>query len=288
MTMSSQDMPSWDEAGSSEQRRVMVSVAPNGGRKTKADHPALPLSADEVARCAAECRDAGASLIHVHVRDDRGRHTLDVEAYRLATSAIRRQVGRDLVVQITTESLGIYSPSEMIETVRAVRPEAASIALREIVRDQSDERPFAELMDWMTREGVTPQLILYDQVDQKALGDMRSRGLVSDQVPLLYVLGRYSANQTSVPADVLPFVETDDPPHWSVCAFGPNEAACVVASALLGGNVRIGFENNLHLPTGAIAPSNAASVSVVANALASLSLSLETADGLREVFSKLQ
>jgi 3-keto-5-aminohexanoate cleavage enzyme len=288
MTMSSQDMPSRDEAGSSEQRRVMVSVAPNGGRKTKADHPALPLSADELARCAAECRDAGASLIHVHVRDDRGRHSLDVEAYREATTAIRRQVGRELVVQITTESLGIYSPSEMIETVRAVRPEAASIALREIVRDENDERPFAELLEWMSREGVTPQIILYDQADQEALRDMWSRGLISDQVPLLYVLGRYSANQTSAPADVLPFLGTDGVPHWSVCAFGPHEAACVVASALLGGNARIGFENNLHLPTGAIAPSNAASVSVVANALASLSLPLETADGLRETFSKLQ
>ena len=47
----------------------MLTVAPNGGRKTKADHPALPLSPDELARTAAECLERGASMIHLHVRD---------------------------------------------------------------------------------------------------------------------------------------------------------------------------------------------------------------------------
>ena len=54
-----------------------MTVAPNGGRKTKADHPALPLSADELARTAAECLERGASMIHLHVRDADGKHILD-------------------------------------------------------------------------------------------------------------------------------------------------------------------------------------------------------------------
>src|SRR5579863_3077605 len=62
--------------------RVIVTVAPNGGRKTKADHPALPLTADELARTAAECLERGASMIHLHVRDKDGGHSLDPEAYR--------------------------------------------------------------------------------------------------------------------------------------------------------------------------------------------------------------
>ena len=57
--------------------RVVLTVAPNRGRKTKADHPALPLTADELAWTAAECLERGASMIHLHVRDADGQHCLD-------------------------------------------------------------------------------------------------------------------------------------------------------------------------------------------------------------------
>ncbi|TKV70818.1 3-keto-5-aminohexanoate cleavage protein [Rhizobium sp. AU243] len=267
----------------------MVSVAPNGGRKTKANHAALPISANELARCAAECRDAGASLIHVHVRDREGEHLLDADAYAEVTTAIRREVGDGIVVQITTESLGKYSPAEQIAIIKTLRPESASIALRELVRDERDEDALAELLAWMNREEVVPQFILYDQTDQLKLADLQARSRIDLSLPVLFVLGRYTAAQTSSPADLLPFIDgtTALPPHWSVCAFGRHEAACVVAGALLGGNVRVGFENNLLLPSGEIVRSNAASVSVVAQSLSSLGLPLETADGLRETFSRM-
>jgi 3-keto-5-aminohexanoate cleavage enzyme len=91
---------------------VIVTVAPNGGRKTKADHPALPLTADELARTAAECLERGASMIHLHVRDKDGGHSLDPEAYRSVIARICEEVGDRLVLQITSESLGRYSPAE--------------------------------------------------------------------------------------------------------------------------------------------------------------------------------
>jgi len=69
------------KAGSEARRRVVVAVAPNGGRRTKADHPALPLDSGELARAAVECLERGASMIHLHVRDAEGRHCLDPEAY---------------------------------------------------------------------------------------------------------------------------------------------------------------------------------------------------------------
>ncbi|MDE1571148.1 3-keto-5-aminohexanoate cleavage protein [Aquabacter sp. P-9] len=270
-------------------RRVMISVAPNGGRKTKADHSALPLSADELACCAIECRDAAASLLHLHVRDRDGRHLLDADAYRAATEAVRRAVGRDLVVQITTESLGFYGPAEQIAIVKAVRPESASIAMREIVPEDGDEGRFSELLAWMRREGVTPQIILYDLADQRRLMDLQARGVVPGDLPLLFVLGRYTANQSSAPADILPFLQDRMalPAHWSVCAFGAREAACVVAGTLLGGHVRVGFENNLFLPSGAVAPSNAALVAAVTGSITALGFGLESADSLRQTFSRL-
>ncbi|BCG97744.1 hypothetical protein MesoLj131a_66080 (plasmid) [Mesorhizobium sp. 131-2-1] len=89
---------------------------------------------------------------------------------------------------------------------------------------------------------------------------MQQRGLVPwSDVPVLLVLGRYTQGQTSSPSELLPFLAKDMPrfTHWSVCAFGRNEVACVTAAALLGGHVRVGFENNLVLPNGSVAASNA-------------------------------
>lgn len=90
--------------------RVAIAVAPNGGRRTKADHPNIPLTPAELARTAAECLEVGASMIHIHVRRPDGRHLLDVDAYRQAIDTIRAEVGDKLVIQITTEALGIYTP----------------------------------------------------------------------------------------------------------------------------------------------------------------------------------
>jgi 3-keto-5-aminohexanoate cleavage enzyme len=108
-----------------------------------------------------------------------------------------------------------------------------------------------------------------------------------ERIPVLFVLGRYSLLRTGVPLDLLPYLAPDLPRFapWSVCAFGKREAACVIAGALLGGHVRVGFENNLVLPSGLRAASNADLVETSASALESLGLMVQTADGLREEIS---
>lgn len=113
---------------------------------------------------------------------------------------------------------------------------------------------------------------------------MRRRGDIPfNDIPVLYVLGRYTVGQTSQPADLLPFLAPAMPrfDHWSVCAFGRHETACVAAGALLGGHARVGFENNLHLTDGALAPSNAALVAAAANAVEACGLKTASADDLR-------
>ncbi|MFS8056748.1 3-keto-5-aminohexanoate cleavage protein [Rhizobium sp. BR 317] len=252
-----------------------ITVAPNGGRRTKQDHPAIPLTAAELARTARECLEAGASMIHVHVRKSDGTHLLDADAYRSAIAAIRAEVGDRMVIQITSEALGVYSPAEQIAVVKAVRPQAASLALRELVPDASHDAAFADLLAWMQREDVLPQIILYEPAEAIRLAEYRQRGLLAfDDVPVLYVLGRYTVGQTSAPTDLLPFLALDMPrfSHWSVCAFGRDEAACVTAGALLGGHARVGFENNLYRVNGHLAASNADLVRDVESALRHLGL----------------
>ncbi|WP_245517133.1 MULTISPECIES: 3-keto-5-aminohexanoate cleavage protein [unclassified Mesorhizobium] len=263
---------------------VAIAVAPNGGRRTKADHPALPVTPDELAHVAAASLDAGAAMIHVHVRDRQGRHLLDAEAYRAAMAAIKARVGERLVIQITSEALGIYRPEEQMRVTLETRPEAVSLALRELVPDETHEASFASFLETLRTEKIAPQIILYSPQEASYLATLAGRGMIPfDNLPVLYVLGRYTVGQTSRPADLLAFMAPaiSAPRHWMVCAFGRQETACVAAAALLGGHARVGFENNLFLPDGALASGNHELVAATRRAVQTCGLALADADTLR-------
>jgi 3-keto-5-aminohexanoate cleavage enzyme len=263
---------------------LVLAVAPTGARRTKADHAALPITPAEVARETARAHEAGAAMLHLHVRDSAGLHSIDADLYREATAAVRAAVGDRMVVQITTEAVGRFTPEEQIACVRAVRPEAASIAIREICPPGGDETALADLSLFMAREKIAPQFILYDVPDVERFLDLRRRGvLVAGTV--LYVLGRYAVGQRSSAADLLPFVRAGEGAGlpWSLCAFGPEERACALTAAALGGHVRVGFENNMWLPDGTPAPDNAALVAGIAARATDLGRRLADADETRRM-----
>lgn len=247
---------------------MTVAVAPNGGRRSRADHPALPITAEEVATAARACRDGGASMIHLHVRDDQERHSLDPERYKKGIKAVRRAVGDDLVIQVTTEAIGIYQPDQQMDTVRALRPEAVSMAIRELIPDPSFETAAAEFFTWLRRENVAPQYIVYTPDEFARLNDLRARGIIpGNRVSCLFVLGFYGQNEGH-PDDLLPYLAQGiDGLDWSVCAFGRGENACAMTAAALGGHVRVGFENNLNMCDGSPAPDNAALVAQLTHSL---------------------
>ena len=173
----------------------MLTVAPNGGRKTKADHPELPLTADELARTAAECLERGASMIHLHVRDAEGRHCLDPEAYRATIAQICQEVGDRLVLQITSELIGRYSPAEQRAAVLKTNPEAVSLALRELAPEAHDEKDFGIFLGKLKQMRVWPQIILYTPAEAERLGAMMKQGLIPfDKLSVLYVLGAVLAD----------------------------------------------------------------------------------------------
>ncbi len=244
---------------------LVIAVAPNGARKTKADHPALPITPKEIAVAAADAVAAGAAMIHLHVRDEQGRHSLDVEAYRAAIAAVRAAVGDDLLIQVTSEAVGIYSPEQQMTMIRELQPEAVSLAVREVVATPADESAAAKFFDWLASTDIVPQFILYSPEDLVRFDNLVARGVLpAAGYSVLFVLGRYAPGQRSTPQDLLPFLAQRKAEHtWSICAFGPHETACVVTAAALGGHARVGFENNLHLSDGRLAKDNAALVKAV-------------------------
>ena len=267
---------------------LILANAPNGATRTKADHPALPITQAEIARTAAEIAEAGAALIHVHVRDRAGRHLLDAEAYRAVIAAIRAEVGDRLVVQVTSEAAGRYQSPEQMAVVRATRPEAVSLALREIVPDAGAEAAAAEFFAWARDERVLLQIILYTPDEVTRYRELKARGVLGEGGDFpLFVLGRYTPGQVSVPADLLPFLAAagESLPLWSICAFGPRENACALAAAALGGHVRVGFENSLLAPDGSRAESNAAQMRRAADGARLLGRPLADADTARAMMA---
>jgi 3-keto-5-aminohexanoate cleavage enzyme len=269
------------------QAKVVLAVAPTGGRRSKEDHPALPVTAAELVAEAPLWRDAGASVLHLHVRDAGGAHTLSADAYKEAIKALRTAIGNSMLIQMTTEAVGRFAPVEQMAAVRAVRPDAVSLALRELAPEDDDKKSFADFVAWMLRERIAPQIILYDRPDVDRLLRWAREGVVDPSaISVLYVLGRYTVNQTSNPVDLLAFLGVEELPFrdWMMCAFGPNELRCAALAALLGGHVRVGFENNMHLAGGKLAARNADLVAQTAETLRALHIDLASADDARALW----
>lgn len=237
-------------------------VAPNGARKSKVDHPALPVTAEDLAATARACAQAGANAIHVHVRDADGQHTLDAGRYAEAIAAIGA-AAPGMRIQITTEAVGIFDVAAQIDCLARVRAPEASIALREIER--RPER-LAEAYRVAEEAGTEVQHILYAPDDLTRLMDHLDAGTIPASFNrVLFVLGRYSEGQRSAPEDLDPFLATlgQLPLDWSVCAFGAREQECLLYALRRGGNVRIGFENNTIAPNGTPFADNAAAVAAL-------------------------
>jgi uncharacterized protein (DUF849 family) len=253
---------------------LSIMVAPNGARKGHADHPNLPVTIEEVARDAVQCHAAGAQAIHVHVRDADGRHCIDASRYLKATEAVRRLAGRELIVQITTEAVGQFTPRQQIASVRTVHPEAVSIAVKELIPDPSAETAAAELYRWAHQNRIAVQHIVYAANEFDRLLDLVARGVIpGKRHSLIFPLGRYVANQESDPAELVPLVAkvlgNGGPERfdWWACAFGGSETAALVATAALGGHCRIGFENSFVNADGGRAASNAERIGDLRRAL---------------------
>ncbi len=248
-----------------------IMVAPNGARLTKKDHPRVPVTIPEIVDCAIECQAAGADGIHAHVRDADQNHVLDAGMYRELLAELTIKLP-DFYTQITTEAVGLYTPDQQRELVKAVQPRAVSIALREIT-DGQDAALTARFFHDCYASGTDVQHIMYDKADVDHFARLVAAGDIPNaDLKALIVLGRYAPGQKSSPDDLgvpatalkqqVPGVD------WAVCAFGAQETACLVAAAQLGGKARIGFENNRLNADLTCAANNAARVKELAAALA--------------------
>ncbi len=234
-------------------------VAPNGARRTKSDHPAIPVTIAETVRVAKACFEGGAGALHAHVRDQNGEHILDAGLYRELIGEMKVQVPA-MDVQITTEAVGRYTPAQQRKLVRDLNCAAVSVGFAEMHCD-NDTKAAHAFYRFAEDEKIAVQHIVYDENQLSQL----LAAIDSDHIParpqqMIFVLGRYTENQQSDPAMLQPYLDVIQSAHfdhdWSVCAFGSGETSCLEAAIKAGGKARVGFENSLWNQDGSVAASN--------------------------------
>ncbi len=219
------------------------------------------MTTDETAQTARACFAAGATGIHLHVRDGAGQHSLDAGRYRETIAAITALTPA-MEIQVTTEAVGIHNVAEKFTCLQQLVPKAASVSIREMARDvQTATRLYA----FAAEAGIEVQHILYSPKDVAQLRAWFDDGTIDTQMlSAIFVLGQYNPPILATPDDLTPFLTAAKGLHldWAICAFGRHELACAAHAQKLGGNIRIGFENNLDLPDGTPARDNAQLISL--------------------------
>lgn len=240
-----------------------VMLAPTGARRTKADHPALPITIAEIVAAAKAGFEAGAEALHAHVRDGDGRHSLDSGLYRELIGEMKTAVP-GMPVQITTEAAGLYGPDDPRRVVREVMPEGVSVVLREMWPVQGPDPEAEAFYHWAAEAGIAVQHILFTEDDAARFAGLVQDGAIPGPVQCLLVLGTYSPPVDGSPGMLRPLLSRLAPLgptlDWALCCFGAAETACLQDAVRLGGKISVGFENNLVGPDHRPAADNAARV----------------------------
>jgi len=239
--------------------KLIITCAVTGAETTKAMQPALPVTPEEIAQSGFEAYEAGASVLHLHVRHEDGTPTQDVAVFQKAIALIRAKC--DIVIETTTGGAAWMTPEERLQPV-TLKPEMASLDCgtvnfgdEYIVNTLPIMRQFANAM---RDNGVRPTLECFDLGHVYASHILIKEGLL--EAPYHYGLVLNVPGAARYEVDVLEFLVRKLPQgaHWTAMGIGGKaNLDCLYAAIALGGNIRVGFEDNIYYSKGRLAKSNA-------------------------------
>jgi 3-keto-5-aminohexanoate cleavage enzyme len=232
---------------------VIISVATTGSWPTKAQNPNLPITEEEIAAAAVECRAAGAAIVHVHVRDGTGRVTCDPARYARVRSLIEA-AGCDAIVNLSTGGgAGLVSDEERMAPV-SLSPEIASFDCGSLNFGDgvfvNSPAFLDELADRMRRHNVLPEIECFEPGHVWNALRLIEAGKLRPPFWFQFVLGVRGGSPATV-KQLVNLVELLPPgAQWSVCAVGRAQLPMNVAALAMGGHVRTGLEDNLYYRKG--------------------------------------
>jgi 3-keto-5-aminohexanoate cleavage enzyme len=252
---------------------VVITNSISGTVANRDQCPAIPYTPEEYAAEARRVVDEGASMIHIHARRPDGTPSYEIEDFRAITEAILAEVD-DVIVNYSTGAIGI--PIEKrIEYLRELRPDVGALNMgsmnyakysrrrKDFVFKTVFENSFDTIMEFvaaMRELGIKPEHECFDSGHVANLDPLIDMGLLEEPLQISCVMGvtggiRPNAKNLAHMADQIPG-GAGGPNNWGVIGISREQWMLVAAALTLGGNVRVGLEDNFYLPDGEMARSN--------------------------------
>ena len=249
-------------------RPVVITAALTGVLATREQCPAIPYTPVEIAEEAKRAADAGASIVHIHARNPEGGPEWRVETFAEILSEVRART--NVIVNFSTGAIGI-PPEQRIAHIRDLRPDIGALNMgsmnyaiysekkKAFYHDHVFANPFKDIqffLEAMNSAGVRPELECFDTGHIANTAPLIDMGVLRPPYQFSLIMGvlggipgttRHLTNQVeSLPEES----------HWQVIGIGLNQWALAAAAITMGGNVRVGLEDNFYVEEGRMAKSN--------------------------------
>jgi 3-keto-5-aminohexanoate cleavage enzyme len=268
--------------------KLIITAALAGAEGTREQTPYLPLTPREIADEAKRAWAAGASIVHLHMRDSLGKPTQDKETFAEAISYIKAET--DLIIQVSTGGAVGMSAEERVQPV-TLAPEMASLSTGSVNFGEdvfSNPLPMArEFARTCQTYRVKPEIEIFESgMIQNALSLLAS-GLLQEPLHFNFVLGVPGAMPATAKnllflLDLIPPTST-----WTVSGIGRHQLAMNTLGIILGGHARTGFEDNIYYRKGVLAEGNAPLVERLVSLAHNLDRPVATPSEARKILSLL-
>jgi uncharacterized protein (DUF849 family) len=252
---------------------AIVVCSISGAVASREQCPAIPYTPAEYAAEAKRAVEEGAAMIHIHARTPDGVPSYEVEDFRAITDAINGAVD-DVIVNYSTGAIGV-PVEKRIEYLRELRPDVAALNMSSMNYAKYSERrkefvfkavfensfdTIIQFLEVMNEVGIRPEHECFDSGHVANLDPLIDMGLLSEPLQIDCVMGvtggiRPTPRNLAHMADQVPG-GPEGPNNWGVIGISRDQWRLVATAAALGGNVRVGLEDNFYLPEGEMARSN--------------------------------
>lgn len=240
---------------------MVITAAMVGAETTREQTPHLPITAEEIAEDAVKCREAGAAMVHLHVRTADGKPSQDAELFRAAIRAIRKRT--DILIQTSTGGavgMNVDERCGPLTLTGSDRPDMATLTTGTVNFGQDvfwNPRPLVrDIAKRIRALGIKPEIECFDvgMIDEASI--LAKEGLVDLPAHYDFVLGVPGALTARVDALEFMIKSLPEGSTWTVAGVGRHQLPFVAHAAERGGNARVGLEDNVYVSKGVLAKGN--------------------------------
>lgn len=250
-------------------KKVIITAALTGVLANRDQCPYIPYTPEEIAEEGRRAVEAGASILHIHARQDSGAPAYDIETYRRIGEEVRKRCP-DVIINYSTGAIGI-SKEERIHHITALKPDMAALNMgsmnygiyspknKAFYHDFVFQNPFKDIqfyLEKMKEAGTIPEMEVFDNGHINNSFPLIDMGLLQKPYVYSFVMGVLGGIPISTRNILHQLSTVPEGSMWQVIGIGRKQWQAAAAAITLDGNFRVGLEDNFYLPEGEMAKSN--------------------------------